>query len=339
VKLPRAAALALATAVTLSASGPRAATPAADPDAGDGDKARRAQIVARVGDRTIALGELENRIAEVPRFQLTTFGATPDAIRRKFLDEVLVPDLLLARGAQDNHLDTELPTSARIERALANATRRALRAQVGTAAAIPDADVKRYYEENRARFDAPVRVNLWRILCATREEAAMVLSGARKDATVATFTALARDHSIDKATALRGGNLGFVAPDGTSNEAGVKVDPALVRAVDNVKDGELAPAPVQEGSYFAVVWRRGTVAATRRGVDEVAGQIRDTLWKQRTEDAEKKLIDDLRAAHVSEVNEALLNTIELGASDGTVSPHRRPGQVPPLGAVPKPSAK
>jgi peptidyl-prolyl cis-trans isomerase C len=332
----------VAFAAAFFASGdPRAQTQS------DAEKARRAEIVAHVGPRTITLGELEDRLATVPRFQLSTFGTTPDAIRRKFLDDVIVQEVLLSLGAEDRHLDKELPTSYQLERARSNATLRVVRAQIGPAASIPMDDVKRYYEENRARYDSPERINVWRVLCQTKEEAAQVLDKAKKDPSLGNFSSLARDHSLDKATYMRGGNLGFLGPDGASNEAGLKVDPAVVKAAQTVKDGELVPSPVQEGEYFAVAWRRGTVGASRRSVDDVAAQIRDALWKAKKEQAEKKLIDDLRARDVSELNEALINTIEIAAGDGAIVPRRRPGQVPPLqptsrasgGAIPSPPGK
>jgi peptidyl-prolyl cis-trans isomerase C len=325
-----AVAVAAAAAAFLVARGPRA-------QGADAEKARRAAVVAHVGPRVITLGELEDRLAAVPRFQLVTFGATPDAIRRKFLDEVIVQEVLLSLGAEEKHLDTELPTEFQLERTRSNATLRVVRAQVGPATAITMDEVQRYFDENRARFDAPTRINVWRILCKTREEAIAVLDAAKKDGSLSNFTALAREHSLDKATYMRGGNLGFVAPDGASNEAGLKIDPAVVKAAQPVRDGELVPAPVQEGAYFAVIWRRGTVAASHRTVAEVAGQIRDTLWKEKKEQAEKKLMDDLRARDVKELNEALLNTIDVSTGDGAIVPRRRPGQVPPLQATSKPT--
>jgi peptidyl-prolyl cis-trans isomerase C len=293
------------------------------------EQARRAKVIARVGSKTVTVAELEDRLATVPRFQLATFGDTPDAIRRKFLDEVIVHDLLLSLGAEDKHLDAELPTSHLLDRARSSATLRAVRRDVGLASAIPLADVKRYYDDNKMRFDQPVRISIWRILCKSQEEAQEVLEKAKKDPTPKGFEGLARDHSIDKATYLRGGNVGFVSPDGTSNEAGLKIDPAIPKAAAMVKDGELVPRPISEGDGFAVVWRRGTMPAARKSVEDAAPQIRDTLWKQRVEAAQRKLQDDLHAANVREVNADLLRGIDISTSDGTIGPRKRPGQVAP----------
>ena len=304
------------------------------------EQARRAAVVARVGPKMVTAGELEDRLAAVPRFQLVGFGDSPDAIRRKFLNDVIIAEVLMAAGAEDLHLDRELPTAHQVDRVRSSATLRALRTQLGSAATVPVEDVKKYYELNKSRYDSPERLGVWRILCRSREEAVAVIEAARKDSTPLKFQELARDHSLDKATNLRGGNLGFLAPDGTSNEAGLKADPAIVKAAATVKDGEIVAAPVPEGAYFAAVWRRGTVGASKRSVEDVAAQIRDTLWKQRVEEGTKKLIEELRARELTEYNEQLVNGIEISPEEGNVIARRRPGQVTPLAPTPgKPPPK
>ncbi len=289
-------------------------------------------MVLTVGTRKVTVGELEDHIAGIPPYQLATFGGSREAVARAYLEQVLVRDLVLAGGAEKRGLDKQLPTSQLLARALSSAALRKSHTTYASAAAIPDEDVRRYYEENRSRFDSPERINLWRILCKTRDEAATVLEAARREPTIAKFNDLARDHSIDKATNMRGGNLGFVGPDGASNEAGVKVDPALVKAAQTVKDGELLAQPIAEGAGFAVVWRRGTVPANKRTVLESSAQIRAALFRERTESGEKKLIDDLRAKHVKELNAGLLGLIELRPFDAGLGLPRSP--VGPLPSAP-----
>jgi peptidyl-prolyl cis-trans isomerase C len=308
----------LASAALHFTSSPSRAQPS------DPEVARRARVVLTVGTRKVTVGELEDRVAAIPLYQLSQFGGSREAVARAYLDQVLVRDLVLAGGAEQRGLDQQLPTKQLVERALSGVTLRKNRIAYASAAAIPMEDVRQYYEENRSRFDSPERINLWRILCKTRDEAVTVLEAARRDPAMTKYNDLAREHSIDKATNLRGGNLGFVGPDGASNEAGVKVDVALVKAAQSVKDGELVPQPVTEGAAYAVVWRRGTVPANRRTVEESAAQIRSSLFRERTEGAEKKLIDDLRAKNVKEVNEGLLGIIELRPFDAGVSLARSP---------------
>lgn len=323
--------VALATAVVLTPSRSlRAAPDATASMPTDPGSARRARVVLTVASRKVTIGELEDHLAGIPPYQMATFGTSREAVARAYLDQVLVRDLVLAAGAQQRGLDKQLPTSQLLTRALSSATLRKTRSAYPSAAAIPIEDVQRYYEENRSRFDSPERINLWRILCKTREEAATVIEAARRDSTIAKYNDLAREHSLDKATNLRGGNLGFVGPDGASNEAGVKVDPALVKAAQSVKDGELVPQPVAEGNAFAVVWRRATVPANRRTVEESSAQIRAALFRERTEFSEKKLIDELRKRDVKEVNHGLLGLIELRPFDAGLGAPRSPaGKVVP----------
>jgi peptidyl-prolyl cis-trans isomerase C len=289
--------------VAASVLGARADTRADD----TGEKARRAQVVAHIGPtRVITVGELEDRLAALPAFQRATFGKDPAAVRRAFLDQVLVPDALEALGAEAQGLAKQLPTSTSLERARSQATVRAIRGRLGPESAIPMTDVQKYYDENRARYDTPERLQIWRVLCETKDEAQSVLAEAKKEPTPKEFGELARQHSLDKASSLRAGNLGFLAPDGTSNEPGLRVDAAIVRAAAGVRDGELVPAPVPEGDHWSVVWRRGTIAASRRSVDDVAAQIRDTLWKARVKEQTDALVASLRAAKLHDFDPAPL---------------------------------
>lgn len=314
-----------------------AALSQAAPDASADDAARRAKIAVTVGTKTVTVGELEDRLSEIPPFQAATFGASRDEIVHAFVEQIIVRDLLLGAGAEARKLDTTLPTKQELDRARSSATLRALRAEgpLKSKTNISNDDIKKYYEDNRTRFDAPERINVWRILCKSKEDAESVIALAKRDLTIAKYNELARDHSTDKATNFRGGNLGFLLPDGTSNEAGVKVDAGLFKAASTVKDGELVPSPVSEAGGFAVVWRRATVPATHRALDEVSDQIRTTLYRERTEAAEKKLIDDLRAKYVRDVNADLLKIIEIPPVDAGLGLPRSIPQAHEAGAPSK----
>ena len=276
----------------------------------------RETIVARIGPNgTIHARELEAELRSLPPFQRDTFGSTPEVIRRHFLVEVLVPRVLLALGADSRELASQARTAYEIERARSSATLRAVRERIGPAAAISAPDIQRYYDENRARYDTPERYQLWRILCPTREVAVSILEQLKRDSSPKRFSELARDNSLDKATSLRDGNLGFLTTDGSSNEPGLRVDPAIVHAAESVRDGEIVPTPVAEARYFSVVWRRGTIPANRRTVEAVAAQIRDAIWKARVKQSTDALLIALRAAKLRDYNDAVLENVEFPEDD------------------------
>jgi peptidyl-prolyl cis-trans isomerase C len=299
-------------AAVVASLGITGGTRAADAGAEGG---RRAAVVARVGEgaraRAITAGELEDGIAAMPPFQRAMFGATPDAVRRAFLADVLVRGALLDLAAEAGKVAEQPAVEYALDRARSSATMRAIRAASPPASSVPMSEVQAYYDENRARYDAPERVLVWRILCATREDAESVLVAAVATPTPRQFADLARDHSKDRATYLRGGNLGFLTAEGVSDEPGLQVDPAVVRAAQAVRDGEFVRTPVVEGAYFSVVWRRGSIAASTHRVTEVAAQIRDALSKLRIKRDADALVLRLRAAAVRDKNPDLLDQDDL----------------------------
>lgn len=317
-----------AAAVLVTAASPRAdVSPVSrvSPDAAASAAAQdhRHLVVAHVGPREVTAGDLEAHLARVPRYQLRTFGRTASEVVHGFFDQVMLRDILLSLGAEDKHLEREIEVEQSLDRMLSSATLRELINTVGPPNLIPPDEVQRYYDANRSRYESKERINIWRILCATRDEAASVLADAKKDGTVQTFTKLSRDHNKDRATALRGGNLGFVNEMGISNEPGVQVDPGVVKAAAAVKDGELVATPVQEGSSYAVVWRRGTQAGVHKSLEEVRVQIQDAIIRQKREVAQKALLEKLRAEKVSHVDESLLGSFDISIDDGTIGPKRK----------------
>jgi peptidyl-prolyl cis-trans isomerase C len=292
------------------------------------DEPRRA-VVATVGTTEITAAELEQRMKQVPDFQLGTFGKTPCEQRRNFLDQVMVREALLAEGARAKKLDESPAVRERTDDTLRTARLVMLRNDM----VITPEEVARFFVENRGRFESPERVGVYRILCRTKEDAAGVLADAKQAGTLARWNELARERSIDRATALRGGNLGFLGPDGSSNEVSVRVEPALFAAAARVKDGEFVPEPVKEGEGFAAIWRRGTLPAVHHSVEEEAIAIRQVLTRKKLEEGTRSLLTQLRESSNVTEQPQLVDVVEIDAN-GAVVQRKRPGVVPTKPSMP-----
>lgn len=281
-------------------------------------------IVARVGARTISAADVSRRIAQLPPFQLRAFGRTPDEVRRAFVNKVMIREALLAQGAVDAKLADRDEVGERVRGVLRNATLAQVRAEAGGGGPVTDAEVKAYYEANAAKYHAPARVQIWRIQVAKRDEATAILAEMKKDPAPKHWSELAREQSLDRATSLRNGNLGFVAPDGTTTEAGVKVDAAILAAATKAKDGELIAAPVQDGERWSVIWRRNMMPAVDRDLATEAPLIKPILAHDRGETKARALVEKLRADFLTDFNPDVVDMLEV-SNTGDLQPVRRPG--------------
>ncbi|NUQ77919.1 MAG: peptidyl-prolyl cis-trans isomerase [Polyangiaceae bacterium] len=300
---------------------------------------RSTEVLARVGSHVITVGDLERRLAGVPPFQLKAFGRNPDEVRKNFLERVLIRESLLSQAAIAEKLDQRADVQDRIRSVLRSIMLGSVRLDVAKGPPITDAEVKAYYDKNWAKFHAPARIAVWRILTATREEAAAVIQELKKDLSAKRWNELSREKSLDKATAMRSGNLGFVTPDGTTSDPSIKVPVEVMNAAMAVKDGELVPEPVAEGSRFAVVWRRQSMKPVERTLEQEAMAIRQILAHERVDGAVKSLLGKLRETHLAEHHPELVDQVEI-TSSGDLQPVRRPGTLPtsrrPSAAPPAP---
>lgn len=312
-----------------AAAAPAGAAPAgtADPSAtGAASSAGDDVVVARVGSATITAGQLHRRMAKMPPFQLRELGKTPGEIQRAFLDRVLVPELLQSAEAEARGL-TKRPELAERLSGMHRASLLAELRREASESAVTDDDVKKYYQANLAKFVAPEKVAIWRILVASEEEAKKLLARLGPAPDPKAWAETAREVSLDKTTSMRGGNLGFVEPSGETSQRGVKVDPALLGAVKTLKDGELAPQPIREGDGWAVVWKRQTMRPVTRSLEVERQGIRQLLGQERVQSAVKSLLDGLRVDRVKEVHTEMVDVLAVDSA-GDIARALRPGTLP-----------
>lgn len=294
-------------------------------------------VVVTVGPVTMRASDVARRLAAMPAFQRATLGSTPGEIRKHFVETVLVPEMLDGASAEGRPLERSAPVQHQMRDALRRALIESVRKDA-LAAGVPDAEVTAYYDAHRDDYRKPERIRIFRILLDDEILATKVLADARGLGGPERFSQLAREHSVDAATKLRSGALGFVFPDGRTDVPQLTVDPALYAAASKVRDGELCPSPVREGTHFAVVWRRGTLPALDRSLDGERLAITALLVRQRVDAAVKTLLEDLRKRDVRDENPALLDALP---PENPVPPseERRPGAPRPVNPVPIPSER
>ncbi|WP_040224542.1 peptidyl-prolyl cis-trans isomerase [Bhargavaea cecembensis] len=133
---------------------------------------------------------------------------------------------------------------------------------------VEDGDIKRYYKENEALYDVKSAYRASVIVLPDQEEAEKALKELDNGS---SFGVLARERSIDAASASLGGDIGYV---GESSE---NIDPAIVKAAEGMKEGDIAgPVTLADGTV-AVIQVSGVYKGRSFKFDEVKDQIRREL--------------------------------------------------------------
>ena len=227
---------------------------------GQAELARRLGIAAESGE--LAALSKDEKAAKLPSSSASWFPSSCTARKRS--------DSRSKRSRRSPHVNDLL------YRALYEAERTA---EPGPSSS----DVEAYYAAHRADFTRPRRLRLWRILLGTEAEAKKLLGEVQGAGGPERWRDASRKVSKDGATRERGGDLGFVHPDGFTDVPELRVDKALFDAADKVDDGALVPEPVPEGSDFAVVWRRGSLTQVNVPLDAA----RPTIVRLLLEDSGK----------------------------------------------------
>jgi peptidyl-prolyl cis-trans isomerase C len=289
-------------------------------------------VVVRVQDLHATAAEVTRRMAALGPGQAATLG-TP----RQFVETVVAPELAYSLEAKKRGLDQTPGYRERERVILRQALDAALKAEAVASKPVTTEELKAYYDANKSRFEQPLAVRLWRILVDDEATAKRLLEQVRGSTSPAKWSELARDNSLDKATNLRQGDLGFVQADGATDVPRVRVAATLFQAAQAVKDGEVVPQPVREGSKFAVVWRRGSRAEKARSLEQEQDSIRALLERQRSELARSTLVASLREKSLREEHPELLDQLpeglfgnKLARPRPTLSAPRTRGFKPPV---------
>jgi len=165
---------------------------------------------------------------------------------------------------------------------------------------ITDADLREAYERDKHLYAAGNAVRARQIVCDTQEKALEALQAVRGGM---PFEDAVRKYSVDRFTNSRGGDLGVLRRD--SAIPGLGVDPDFFDAIEAVEVGGFA-GPIQTRMGYHVVEVLGKVPGEVRPFEEVKGQIRRKLTKERTETGREDMLRRLWKKYNVTINETAI---------------------------------
>ena len=168
--------------------------------------------------------------------------------------------------------------------------------QIGDKAAVSDADIKKFYDENKKEFEHPEMVRASHILIRVPEDAdEKVVTEKKKAADAALervtskkedFTAVAKEVSEEPGAKESGGDLNFFPKD--------RMVPEFANAAFAMKKGEISKEPVRTKFGWHVINVTDRKESGTMPYDEVKGQVGSYLEGGKRRDAVRNIIDTLR---------------------------------------------
>lgn len=185
----------------------------------------------------------------------------------KVSDEEIDLEIALLRSAQDAN-DTTLHSLSTEQ------LRQKVRAQLildkvlTNDVVVEDDEAESYYEENQSFYNVPTTYRTSLIVVNSKEDAERVEKELKNGS---EFDVLAREHSVDAASASLGGDIGFVSSEQAS------IDTTIFTVVQKLKEQEASKPFVLRDGRYAIAMVSEVMEGHSFSYGEVAEQVKRQL--------------------------------------------------------------
>jgi peptidyl-prolyl cis-trans isomerase C len=270
------------------------------------------QTLVKVGETTISLGEFADRLGGQSPYLRARYNS-PER-RREFLDNMVRFELLAMEASKRGFDKSEDVARIRKQMMVQQMMQELFDKQGLKLSDIGEAEIKSYYDANKAEFEKPAQVRASQIVIKDRAAAEKVLQQLKaKPLDMELFRKLAQEFNIDPATKDGYGDLHFFSAEKDATEGDEAPRPPAVRkaAFSLVKVGELYPELVQTEAGYHIVKMTGKRDAMKRTLEDARRLIQNRLWRQKREEAIEKFVADLRTKADVKENPELLAKVRV----------------------------
>jgi peptidyl-prolyl cis-trans isomerase C len=291
------------------------------------DNPEASQVVAKVDDTVITVGDVQERINKQSPFIRARY-TTIDK-KKEFLDN-LIRFEVMAHEAQRRGYDKD-PEVVRVakQQMISKFLQKDFESKLKVED-VPDADVEKYYKEHPEEFNKKDEVRVSEILVKEKGKADKVYSEAKALPKAApttgggdqkTFRDLVTKYSEDEDSKQRGGDLTFFDKDST-----VYPKPVVESAFKLNEVGDVSP-PVKTDKGWVVLKLTQKRPGFNRPLPEVKRQIQQRLFRDtRTKALDAFIADMKKKTSIEEHDENLAKvTIDTGAEGGGMAGPGMPG--------------
>ena len=263
----------------------------------EGNKPRKeGQTVAEVNGSVITTADFKKEVETLPPY-LRPMAETPEG-KKELLDTMIIREIIMQQAQKDG-LDKSQAVTDKLEELKKRVVVEAfLKKKIEDQANISDADLQKFYDQNKDKFNTGDQVRASHILVKSENEAQDILGQIKKGA---NFEALAKKNSVDSAGA-KGGDLGWFGKG--------SMIPEFEKVVFSLKEGELSGVVKTQFGYH-IIKLTGKRPAGNRSFAEAKEQIKAKLLPEKQQETFQKLKDELKKGAKYSIKEDVLKGIDI----------------------------
>ena len=279
---------------------------------------KEGQVLAEVNGGTITTGDFSRELKNLPDY-LKAMADTPQG-RKEMLDTMVIRELILQQATKDG-----IDKGPEIEDKLQDLKKRLiveafLKKKVESESQVADADLKKFYEQNKDKFKTGPQMKASHILVKTEKEAKDILAQIKAGG---NFEELAKKNSADS-SAAKGGDLGWFGQG--------SMVPAFEKAAMGLKEGQVSDV-VKSDFGFHIIKLTGKRPAGVRPFEEVKDQIKGAILPSKQQEIFQKIKEDLKKTAKITIKEDVLNA--AGKKDEGKPEDKKPAEPAKPAAVEK----
>lgn len=297
-----------------------------------------AKVVAKVGDRTITVGDVTKQINRLSPY-IRRRWAAPEK-RKEFLDKLIRVELL-SQEAERLGLGDDPEVQRTVKQVMIRLLVKNDLEKELLPTEVDEATLKAEYEKEHDKYHRPAQVRASQIVVKSKPEAVKLLADLNAQAKDSRyFRQKAREVSIDEKTANRGGDLGYFSKPDEKQEGEPEVPKAVVEAAWKLENvGDLLDAPVQSDAGWHIIKLTNKRPEMNRSFESVKRIIENRLLRDKRRQAMDDFVSGLKEKADVEIFEENLSKLELDTSLPSIPGAEAHGQPQKTDQVKKAPAK
>lgn len=275
------------------------------------DQPKGGQTLAEVNGGVITTADFKKEVENLPPY-LRPMAETPEG-KKELLDTMIIREIIMQQAKKDG-LDKSPEVTEKLDELKKQIIIQTfLKKKVEAQTAISDADLQKFYDQNKDKLKTGEQVRASHILVKSEAEAQDILAQIKKGG---NFEQLASKYSIDAAKA-KGGDLGWFGKG--------SMIPEFEKVAFGMKEGEVSGIVKTQFGYH-IIKLTGKRPAGIPPFADVKEQIKAKLLPEKQKEVIEKLKDDLKKSAKYSIKEDVLNGIDTKPAATQAAPGEAKGK-------------